>query len=548
MLDMISAEIAYLFRHAALRDAAYQLQLPSKRAALHHLALDILESTLSQADRATAADELARHARLATLGSLNEAEKAALFLREAAFLREAIEYALAGFHHEKVEQLALELSVHAALSEAERCRFLLTAADAARASGHIATAEDCARKALASAQQSGDADTQGDALVSQALSLMHTGRNGQAEQAFSAALDCYRAAGSEASERKTMGNLGNLYLLTARLQLAETTISRVLEMSRAAGDHASEAAALANLGGVMKERALFAESERLYRQALAIYIELGTIRQRGVIYANLANCLNAVGRADEAEGMYMAALALNRETGNRRSEGLVLGNLGEFYRQQGRRDDARRVQSLSLEISREYQNLRSAAYALANMAVLDEQDGRFESALALYDEALRCADAAGSIPLKRQVITHRGTLQLLRGERAGAEHALNGLRALDESLTEHASGVGRPLLVRWLLDQATHDAAALKPALQELEHLKQATDRGADEQAKGTLERIQEVAKAVLQGSPLVFRGHVATGNQLTAPLARSLLGDVHAGQLAPAVVAALQSLAQGSP
>ncbi|NUN50777.1 MAG: ROK family protein, partial [Candidatus Brocadiae bacterium] len=37
------AEIAYLFRHALLRDAAYQLQLPGARARLHALALELIE-------------------------------------------------------------------------------------------------------------------------------------------------------------------------------------------------------------------------------------------------------------------------------------------------------------------------------------------------------------------------------------------------------------------------------------------------------------------------------------------------------------------------
>ena len=36
---MTSAESAYLFRHALLREAAYQLQLPTDRARLHALAL-----------------------------------------------------------------------------------------------------------------------------------------------------------------------------------------------------------------------------------------------------------------------------------------------------------------------------------------------------------------------------------------------------------------------------------------------------------------------------------------------------------------------------
>lgn len=37
------AEAAYLFRHALLRDAAYQLQLPTRRARLHRLAFGLIE-------------------------------------------------------------------------------------------------------------------------------------------------------------------------------------------------------------------------------------------------------------------------------------------------------------------------------------------------------------------------------------------------------------------------------------------------------------------------------------------------------------------------
>jgi len=38
------AEAAYLFRHALLRDAAYEMQLPADRARLHALAIDSIES------------------------------------------------------------------------------------------------------------------------------------------------------------------------------------------------------------------------------------------------------------------------------------------------------------------------------------------------------------------------------------------------------------------------------------------------------------------------------------------------------------------------
>ncbi|MBI2920950.1 MAG: hypothetical protein HYY18_07685 [Planctomycetes bacterium] len=43
-MSRVNAERAYLFRHALLRDAAYQLQLPRDRERLHALALEAIEA------------------------------------------------------------------------------------------------------------------------------------------------------------------------------------------------------------------------------------------------------------------------------------------------------------------------------------------------------------------------------------------------------------------------------------------------------------------------------------------------------------------------
>lgn len=85
----MNAESAYLFRHALLRDAAYQLQLPSDRARLHGLAFAILEdlaggirpvalgpppSQLEPHPTDPFAEELAAHARISGIHA-REAER-----------------------------------------------------------------------------------------------------------------------------------------------------------------------------------------------------------------------------------------------------------------------------------------------------------------------------------------------------------------------------------------------------------------------------------------------------------------------------------------
>lgn len=68
----VTAEHAYLFRHAVVRDAAYSLQVPSERAELHGFALEILEA-IPQLNRRALGLELAEHARMAQASGRDEA-------------------------------------------------------------------------------------------------------------------------------------------------------------------------------------------------------------------------------------------------------------------------------------------------------------------------------------------------------------------------------------------------------------------------------------------------------------------------------------------
>jgi hypothetical protein len=53
----VNAELAFFFRHALLRDAAYQLQLPGQWAPLHVLALGIVEAAFGGKAPAPALDD-----------------------------------------------------------------------------------------------------------------------------------------------------------------------------------------------------------------------------------------------------------------------------------------------------------------------------------------------------------------------------------------------------------------------------------------------------------------------------------------------------------
>lgn len=155
----VHAETAYLFRHALLRDAAYQLQLPADRARLHALAFEILErlnggrppwpefrvnSALPSAPLASDAFalELAQHAEFAAADDEHPhwREAQCLYLSRAAFC-EARSW--------RPKEAARHARAAAALSEGRwKAVMLLEAAGNAQDAGLLAEAEDLCRQLL----------------------------------------------------------------------------------------------------------------------------------------------------------------------------------------------------------------------------------------------------------------------------------------------------------------------------------------------------------------------------------------------------------------
>ena len=123
----MNAERAYVFRHALLRDAAYQLHLPGDRARLHGLAFAAMEdlaggrppdaTTPDAAGRTPHlphatdpfAEELARHAAMSGV--------AAVVALRRVYLRRAAEHSEAMFRNEEAMRLWQESAEAVAGSE-----------------------------------------------------------------------------------------------------------------------------------------------------------------------------------------------------------------------------------------------------------------------------------------------------------------------------------------------------------------------------------------------------------------------------------------------
>jgi hypothetical protein len=151
-MTQTDAETAYLFRHALLRDAAYEMQLPGDRAVQHRHALTVLEALVP--DLQPIAEDLATHARLGCHADYPDNEE--LLARELGYLRVAARYCAGRYQYHRAAQLWTAIVEHRALGRSALCEALRSQCDALWYSGCVEPAIAALNRALDEAECQGD--------------------------------------------------------------------------------------------------------------------------------------------------------------------------------------------------------------------------------------------------------------------------------------------------------------------------------------------------------------------------------------------------------
>ncbi|MBE7491776.1 MAG: tetratricopeptide repeat protein [Planctomycetes bacterium] len=380
---MTSSGQVYLFRHALLRDAAYELQPPSDRARLHALALHLMEQAFGgQAPLPGAgafephgtdavALELAGHARV----SGNES-------RLRLYLERAAEVAERSFHNHEALECWRELAV--LLADDRSAEVLRRAAIIAFHVGDIGLAEQLAKSSLDCARSGGHRRHEGLAFGALANIFRETGRLQESQAAYEAALAIHREVGNISAEGIELGNLGGLLTQVGRLKEAEQSMRRAMEIHRRAGNRRSEGTVLSALGTLCHHAGDPEQARQLTLQALAIHRADGNRQNEGVALGNLAALEQYSGNLSVAESLTREALGIYRQTGSRGSQGVALGNLASLLTLQERFEEARSLFDEALAIHREVGSLRFEGVHTCELALLLMQQGRLSEARATW--------------------------------------------------------------------------------------------------------------------------------------------------------------------
>ncbi len=293
------------------------------------------------------------------------------------YLKAAQTHLTKGYLHAQVVALTERaLAIPNLLTGLERAKTLLRLANALDPLGRRARQEECAEEAERLAEEAGDEDVRGQAVVSLGSVFYRTSRQEEAEAACCRALVIAKARGDQKAEAIATGNLGLVARALSRLPEAKEYHGRHLALSCEIGDREGEARATGNLGLVLHSVGRLAEALEHHERHLALSCEIGNRQGEAIATGNLGNVFHSLGRLPEAQEHHERHLALSREIGNRQGEAGATGNLGNVFHSLGRLPEAQEHHEWHLALSREIGNRQGEANATGNLGGVFASLGR----------------------------------------------------------------------------------------------------------------------------------------------------------------------------
>ncbi|MBN1955943.1 MAG: tetratricopeptide repeat protein [Anaerolineae bacterium] len=336
----------YLFKHALLRDVAYETVLLKARRRYHGQVAHWLEAHAGE---------------------------------------RVDEYA--GLIAEHLEQAG---------QAGQAAGYLCRVGERALATGALREALGFSDRALALLPD--DSPARVELLIQAGDALMWLSDYGEARRRLEAGLELAQQLGNEKSCTAALCSLGNTIARQGDWSLARAHLEESLALARRIDDRQRTASALWNLGWVGIKQGAYAEAGVHLSEGRALFQALGDRLGLARALNGLGSVAHALGDYERAGALRLECLVLFRETGNRLGEGAALNNLGETVRLQGDYAAAQQYYREALDIFREIDYKSGVAGTTSNLGHTVFAIGDDAAALSWYRESLRIAMDVGAIP------------------------------------------------------------------------------------------------------------------------------------------------------
>jgi predicted ATPase/class 3 adenylate cyclase len=371
-------ELKYIFQHALLRDALYEMQLGSRLRRLHRLIAEAIEK-LAEGQLQNHFLELAYHYRHSDAPA-----KSVVYLKKAASL------ARENFQNQKALELydqLLEFFVDKT-GQAERIKILLKKGSVLELVGRWDDCENSLLEALALSEHVGDVVLRGRIKNELGRIRMLRGDYAQATALLEEALVDFETEDDQPGVSKTLGNLGNLFFRQGFYEKSRTHLLTSIEKSRSI-DFPSEPQIVATLGLSYMNQGMYADGIR------GIQTELDKSRRRNdkralsILLTNLGIIFFEKGDLEEALACYEEGLHISEELGDKQLISIAIGSIGSIYQEKGDYALAMEHFQKDLLLGRELGDKQGIAIANGLIGELLALRGKFDNARNYLHESLK---------------------------------------------------------------------------------------------------------------------------------------------------------------
>ncbi len=389
------------FRHELARLAVEEAMSPTRRVALHRLALAAL------VDRDADLARLSHHA--------EGAGDAAAVLQWAP--RAAERAASSGAHREAAAQYARALAFAGPLELRERAALLQRRAHECYLTAQFEDAVEAQREALACLQRGADRTAEGDALRVLSRLLLFAGRTQEAEPLVLEAVELLEREPVGHELGMAYGNVSQRRMVVEDLEGALSWGARALELAERLDDAEVRLYALVNVGAAQLQAGLWA-GEATLEQARAL--ALADDREEYAARASmlLGNCCLRRRSYERALAHLGTGLAYCDERGLDTWRLYLLASRAQLELEQGRWAESAASAAIVLRDHRTVTVARG--WALSTLGCLQARRGDPRST-ELFDEAHALVDATGELMRMAPLAAARAEAAWLGGDLAAVE-------------------------------------------------------------------------------------------------------------------------------
>jgi class 3 adenylate cyclase/tetratricopeptide (TPR) repeat protein len=416
-------EREFAFRHALIRDGAYDTLPKSLRADMH---LGVARWAEERAgDRAEEIAELIATHEVEALGYLEE-----LGERRPDVERKAFGDAWAAARRTSALKLAAEstrwfreaerLADRLEIPMAERARLVREHTGATIGPDSSAESERVARRAIEIFAAVDDRRGVGWAYARLVIPLMQQSRHDEAEQAGRTAIETLEPLGETADLADALHRLGWFYWRRGREAEADPLLRRAIEIATRVGATLVRAEATQTLAVCQLSFGTFAETLRLMEEAFTLAKEAGDTANLLRAYNNIAIDRGAAQGPSTVVDVLMEGLEVAMRAGVIQTTGWIAGTLGDALLLLGRLDEAERYQRQAVDLARRAADEPLESQRLTGLALAILLRGRVDEAIEVRNAAEPLLTANPEPQAAHFLPEVDGYLALARGDRAAA--------------------------------------------------------------------------------------------------------------------------------